>query len=212
MRLTSHGKVAQTNAGINPQELFREFDRITVEQFRLDEGENILNDLMPLARSLPYGRTIYAFTRASDSGQFQQSMSGEVGTIFDNVDYDSDKTLIPVNQTGFSRTHREYEQLTLEDFDDIVNLQREDLRRHKNGLIDSFLDGHRNLDGSFLTEDGTQWQGIRADSRVDQVTLTADLSAAATSAADIRNQFLALTQRRTITNKVTEGGYVLRVQ
>lgn len=193
----------RVNAGINPQELFREFDRVTVEQFRLDEGDNILTPLMTLARSLPIGRTVYAFTRASDSGQFQSSMSGEVGTIFDNVDYDSDKTIIPVHTTGFKRNFREYEQLSLEDFDDLINLQREDIRRHRNGLIDTFLDGHLDLDGNTIQHDSTTWTGVRNDTRVDQVTGIVDLTSAVTTAEAIRNQFLALTQRRYITNKVT---------
>lgn len=199
------GQQMKTNAGINPQDLFREFDRTTVEEFRLDEGDAILNPLMGLSRSLPYGRTIYQFTRASDAGNFQQSMSGEIGTVFDNVDYDSDKTLIPVNTTGYKRNHREYEQLTLEDFDDVVNLQREDVRRHRNGLIDSFLDGHKDNDGNLIQHDGVAWGGVRSDARVDQVTLTVDLTSRTATQEAIRNQFLALVERRYITNKITEA-------
>lgn len=196
------GQAIKTNAGLNPQDLFREFDRTTVEQFRLDEGDAILNRLMPLSRSMSIGRTIYQFTRSSDAGNFQSSMSGEIGTVFDAVDYDSDKTLVPIHQTGFKRSFRQMDQLSLEDFDDYVNLQREDTRRHRNGLIDTFLDGHVDRQGQFMNHDGVTWQGVRNDSRVDQVTLTADLTSSATTAEAVRNQFLALTQRRYITNKV----------
>lgn len=200
---TYNSRGIRVNAGINPQELFREFDRVTVEQFRLDEGDNILDRLLPLSRSLPIGRTIYAFTRASDAGQFQSSMNGNNGTIFDNPDYDNDKTLIPIHQTGFKREFREYEQLSLEDFDDLVNMQREDTRRHRNGLIDTFLDGHKDLSGAAITHDGTSWAGVRSDTRVDQVTMTVDLSSSIATSEQIRNQMLALTQRRYITNKIT---------
>lgn len=196
------GRPLKVNAGVRPTDLFREFDQVTLEEFRLDEGDNILNDLLPLARSLPIGRTVFEFSRSSDAGNFQQSMSGEIGTVFDNVDYDQDKTIIPVNRTGFKRSWREYEQLSLEDFDDMVNLHREDIRRHRNGLIDSFLDGHKNPDGTDISHDGTTWLGVRRDSRVDQVTITTDISDVTANADDIRNQFNALITRRQVNNKI----------
>ena len=56
------------NAGKMPGDLYQEFDDQVVQQFRLDEGEAILNRLMPLARSMPIGRTVLANARSSDSG------------------------------------------------------------------------------------------------------------------------------------------------
>jgi len=197
-----------TNAGARPADLYREWDTQTVAQFRLDEGDNILNRLMPLARSLPIGRTVLANTRASDAGTFQQSMSGEIKSIFDNVDYDTDGTIVPVNQNGFKRNWREGEQLSLEAFDDASNQQREATRTHRQGVIGSLMDGHRNTGGQLIVEDGLSWAGVRADARVDQVDLGAgglnfDFTSTTTTGEDFRNAWIQLVERRYITNKVT---------
>ncbi len=186
--LTPVEKMA-VNAGRSPADLYREFDTDVVEQFKLDEGDNILNRLMPLARSIPIGRTILENARASDSGNFSQSMSGEVGSIYDNVDYDINSTIIPVNQTGFKRNWREGNQLSLEQFDDAVHQQREAVRRHRNGMIDSFLDGHKDANGADIVHNGVQWQGVRRDERVTQATLTVDFTSTTATASEQRDAF-----------------------
>lgn len=196
------------NAGKKPLDLYREWDDQTITQFRLDEGDNILNALMPLARSLPIGRTILEGARSSDAGKFTQSMSGETGSIFDNVDYDSDKTLVPISQNGFKRNWREGEQLSLEDFDDASIQQMEAIRTHRQGVIGSFMDGHKDQNGQFIVEDGVSWQGVRNDPRVDQIDLGAgglnvDLSSSSTTGDAIYKAFLELSRIRTIDNKVS---------
>lgn len=195
------------NAGQSPRDLYREWDNQTVPQFRLDEGDNILNRLMPLSRSLPIGRTVLENARASDAGNFQQSMTGEHGSVFDNVDYDLDGTIIPVNSNGFKRNWREGEQLSLEQFDDASNQQREATRTHRQGVIGTFMDGHKDKSGQIIVEKGLSWSGVRADSRVDQVDLGAgglniDFTSAVTTGEDFRNAWIALAQRRAVDNKV----------
>ncbi len=196
------------NAGARPQQLYQEWDTQTVTQFRLDEGDNILNRLMPLARSLPIGRTILANTRSSDAGVFAQSMTGEAVSVYDNVDYDSDKALVPINQNGFKRNWREGEQLSLEAFDDATIQQMEAVRTHRQGIIGSFMDGHLDGNGQFIVEDGVSWQGVRNDSRVDQIDLgvgglNIDFTSQAVSGEDFRNAWIKLSEARYITNKVT---------
>lgn len=195
------------NAGKKPLDLFREWDSQTITQFRLDEGDNILNRLLPLARSINIGRTILEGARASDAGSFSQSMSGETGSVFDNVDYDTDKTLVPIGQNGFKRNWREGVQLSLEDFNDAAIQQSEATRTHRKGVISSFMDGHRNANGSFIVEDSVDWQGVRNDSRVDQVDLgvgglNVDLTNSATSGQDIFNAFVEMARIRAVDNKV----------
>jgi hypothetical protein len=195
------------NSGTKPLDLFKEWDNQTIEQFRLDEGDNILNRLLPLSRSLNIGRTVLEGARSSDAGNFTQSMSGEEGSRFDNVDYDSQKTIIPISQNGFKRNWREGVQLSLEDFNDAAIQQSEAIRTHRQGVIGSFMDGHRNKDDQFIKEDGADWQGVRADSRVDQIDLGAgglnvDLTSSATSGADIFNAFVEMARIRAVDNKV----------
>lgn len=195
------------NTGTKPLDLFREWDNQTIEQFRLDEGDNILNRLLPMARSVNIGRTVLEGARSSDAGVFTQSMSGEEKSRFDNVDYDTQKTIIPIGQNGFKRNWREGVQLSLEDFNDAAIQQSEATRTHRQGVIGSFMDGHKNKDGQFIVEDGTDWQGVRADARVDQIDLGAgglnvDLTSSATSGADIFNAFVEMARIRAVDNKV----------
>lgn len=192
-----------TNAGLKPGDLYQEFDDQVVEQFRLDEGEAILNRLMPLARSLPIGRTVLANARASDAGHFQTSMTGESPVVYDNVDYDTDKAIIPIHQNGFKRNWREGEQLSLENFNDAVIQQSEAIRTHRKGMVDYILDG------TSITVDGIGWGGFRNDTRVDQIDLSAgafafDFTNAAGTAtgAEYEAAFRALAQRRYIEQKV----------
>lgn len=189
------------NAGKRPADLYQEFDDQVVEQFHLDEGDAILSRLMPLARSLPIGRTVLANARSSDSGQFQTSMSGEIPVIYDNVDYDTDKAIVPIHQNGFKRNWREGEQMSLEGFMDAVIQQSEAVRTHRKGVVDYMLDG------SDITHDGVTWAGFRGDSRVDQVDLGAggvnfDFTDSAQTGEDFVAAWLTLAERRYITNRV----------
>jgi hypothetical protein len=194
------------NTGTKPLDLYKEWDSQTIQQFHLDEGDNILSRLMPLARSISIGRTILEGARSSDAGKFSQSMTGEEGSYFDNVDYDLSQTIVPISQNGFKRNWREGVQLTLEDFNDAAIQQSEATRTHRQGVIGSFMDGHLNKDGEFISEKGVTWQGVRNDSRVDQIDLgvgglNIDLTTA-TSGQDIYDAFLAMAKQRAVDNKV----------
>lgn len=196
-----------TNAGVKPTQLYQEWDSTTISQFRLDEGDNILNRLMPLSRPLPIGRVVLGNTRASDLGVFQQSITGEHGSVFDNADYDTDKTIVPISTVGYKRNFREGETLRLESFDDASIQQAEAVRTHRQGVVDSFLDGHKDKSGQLITFDGVSWAGMRADTRVDQVDLGAgglniDFTSGTLTGPDFYDGFLALSQRRYVTNKV----------
>lgn len=188
------------NAGVRPADLYREFDTTTVRQFRLDEGDNILNRLMPLSRSLSIGRTMFEYAASSNLGGFQSSMSGELAQVYDSVDYDGRKAIVPVHQNGFKRGWREGQQLSLEDFDDAVVQQSEAVRTHRNGLIDYLMNGNANV-----TQDGVSWLGFRADPSVYQVDLGAGgLNFNFTSGAGetLKAAFIALRDRMWLTNKV----------
>ena len=196
------------NAGRKPADLYLEWDNQTIPEFRLDEGDNILNPLMELSRSINIGRTVLGDTRASDAGVFVQSMSGEHGTVYDNVDYNTDRYIVPVSTNGFKRSWREGEQLSLEAFDDMTNQQREGVRTHRQGLIGSFMDGHKDQDGNFIQEDGVSWEGVRNDGRVDQIDLGAgglnvDFTSPALAGPEFKAAWIALTQQRYINQRVT---------
>jgi len=195
------------NAGSKPGQLFQEWDNQIVSEFRLDEGDVILNDLLPLSRMLPFGRTVLKNARSSDSGEFQQSMMGEHESYYDAIDYDTDGTLVPVGSNGFKRNKREADQMSLEDFADLNELRAQNVRTHRQGVIGSFMDGHRNKQGQLISEGGLTWAGVRADSRVDQVDLGGSgLNIDFTSATGpaIKSKFIELCRIRAVDNKVAE--------
>jgi len=191
-----------TNAGRSPQDLYREFDTMIVEQFRLDEGDAILNALLPLSRSVNIGRTIVEYARASDSGVAQTSMSGSTGIKFDGLDYDYGGTYVPVHDVGFELPWRQYEAQRLEGFDEVMDLQRESARTLRQRYV-SFL-----LDGSAIKYKGKTWSGFRSDSTVKQVDLGAgglnvDFTSSALTGANFRNGWLELVKKLYLEEKVT---------
>lgn len=163
----------QVNTGLIPQDVYVEFDNVTVERFRSDDGDTYLNDLLPLSRSVNIGRLIHKFRRASDAGVTQTSMTGQIGVKFDQVEYNYDGTIVPIHDTGFYRNWREWNAQQAEGFDALVDDQRESVAALRRKLADNFLDGHTDADGNYIVVDTIDWQGMRNDSRVAQVDLGA---------------------------------------
>jgi hypothetical protein len=161
------------NTGLIPQDVFQEFDNVTVERFRSDDGDTFLNDLLPLSRSISIGKLVHKFRQASDAGRVQTSMSGQIGVKFDQVEFTFDGSIVPVHDAGFFRNWREWNAMTSEGFDALVDDQRETVAAVRRHLADQFLDGHTDTDGNNIVVDGISWGGMRNDSRVAQVDLGA---------------------------------------
>jgi hypothetical protein len=161
------------NEGLIPQDVYQEFDNVTVERFRSDDGDTFLNDLLPMSRSINIGKLIHKFRRASDAGQTQTSMTGQIGVKMDQVEFNYDGTLVPIHDTGFFRNWREWNAQNSEGFDALVDDQRESVAAIRRRLADSFLDGHKDKNGQIITLDGVSWSGMRADARVAQVDIGA---------------------------------------
>lgn len=162
-----------TNVGIIPQDVFQEFDNVTVERFRSDDGDAFLNDLLPMSRSVNIGKLVDKFRRASDAGQTQTSMTGQIGIKMDQTEFSIDGTIIPIHDTGFFRNWREWNAGNSEGFDALIDDQRESVASLRRRLADNFLDGHKDKDGNFIKVDGLDWQGMRADTRVAQINIGA---------------------------------------
>lgn len=205
-----HALPMTANAGTKPFQLYQEFDDTVVEQFHLDEGDAILSRLMPFGRSLPIGYQVTQGARASDSGKFTQSMTGEQKTIYDGIDYDLDGTIIPIGKNGFKTSWRESQTLSNEGFDDMVHKQREAVRTHKKGVFNTMMDGHRDDQGNLIVVDNLSWAGFRNDSRVDQVDLSTgtyqfNFTDRTQTGPAIYDAFMKMAERRMVENGVTEG-------
>jgi hypothetical protein len=169
--LRAHG--LHVNDGLIPQDVYQEFDNVTVERFRSDDGDTFLNDLLPLSRSVNIGRLVHKFRRASDAGNSQTSMTGQIGVKMDQVEYSYDGSIIPIHDTGFFRNWREWNAQRAEGFDALIDDQRESVAELRRRLADNFLDGHKDKNGQFIVVDGLDWQGMRNDARVAQVNIGA---------------------------------------
>lgn len=163
----------QVNDGLVPKEVYQEFDAVTVERMRSDDGDTFLNDLMPLSKSVNIGRLVHKFRQASDAGNSQTSMTGQIGVKMDQTEFTYDGSIIPIHDNGFFRNWREWNAQRAEGFDGLIDDQREtvaELRRH---LADNFMDGHKDKNGQTIVVDGISWGGMRNDSRVANVDLGA---------------------------------------
>lgn len=161
------------NEGLIPQDVYQEFDNVTVQRFRSDDGDTFLNDLLPLSRSVSIGKLVHKYRKASDAGLAQTSMTGQIGVKVDQSEFSYDGSIIPVHDAGFGRNWREWNAQTSEGFDALIDDQRETVATVRRHLADNFLDGHRDKDGNLIVVDGISWAGMRGDSRVAQVDLGA---------------------------------------
>lgn len=183
------------NQGLIPRDVYQEFDNVTVERMRSDDGDTYLNDLMPLSRSVSIGKLVHKFRQASDAGNVQTSMTGQIGVKMDQVEYTYDGSIIPVHDTGFSRNWREWNAQTSEGFDALIDDQRESVASLRAHVADNFLDGHVDADGNAIVVDGISWTGMRNDSRVAQVDLGAgginfDFTDTTKTGAEVRAAFI----------------------
>lgn len=193
------------NEGIIPQDVYQDFDNVTVERFRSDDGDTYLNDLLPLSRSVNIGKLTQKFRRASDAGQSQTSMTGQIGIKMDQVEYNFDGAIIPIHDTGFFRNWREWNAQTSEGFDALIDDQRESVATLRRRLANQFLDGHVDNDGNFIKVDGLDWQGMRNDSRVAQVNIGAsginfDFTLTTKTGAEIKAAWILVRNVLWITN------------
>lgn len=201
----ARGAGFMVNEGLIPQDVYQEFDDVTVTRFRSDDGDTFLNDLIPLSRSINLGKLIHKFRRSSDAGVTQTSMTGQTGVRFDQVEYSYDGTLVPIHDTGFFRNWREWQAQTSEGFDALIDDQRECVASLRQRLADTFLDGHTDADGNVIVVDGVSWSGMRNDSRVAQVDLGAggvnfDFTDTAQTYANIELNFKEVRDTLWITN------------
>ena len=161
----------KANEGLIPQDVYQEFDNVTVQRFRSDDGDTFLNDLLPMSRSVSIGKLVTKFRRASSAGQVQTSMTGQIGVKMDQVEYNYDGTIVPIHDTGYGRNFREWNAQRSEGFDALIDDQRESVAAIRRKVADSFLDGHKDNSGNVIVVDGLSWSGMRNDTRVAQVNL-----------------------------------------
>lgn len=187
-------------AAVIPRDVFQEMDSVTKTLSRAN-NLTMMQDLMPLAKSLPLGKIEHIYRRASDSGVVQTSVQGNIPVQLDKAAYDYESTIKVFHQTGFGRGFMEMEGQKSEGFDGLLDDQANGVRNLQTSIANHFFDGTSD------TFNGTTAVGIATSTAVQSVDLDAtDLNvnfATNTTPATIRSKFVNLIDKLRITNNAT---------
>jgi len=132
------------NVGRIPQDVYRDFDAQTKSLMTGDEGGVLLDDLLPLARSVDIGKIVSEYRRVSDGTVARSSISGQHAKPVDHVAYDYDGALVLIHDSAFGREWREMEAMRSEGFSPIVDDQAAATRAVRRKVLDNFINGDSN--------------------------------------------------------------------
>ena len=149
------------NAALLPRDAYRELDEMTTRVFRNDEGSTYMEDLMPLARSIPVGKTLYQYRVSDDKlAGVTRSMGGRVPENLDKVSYSFKGDPVGIFTNGTVREWREQEAFSSEAFDAMADdleartaeikqdiaqyMLTGDTRFNVNGFVGQGIRNHRN--------------------------------------------------------------------
>lgn len=186
-----HGPQVNAAARI-PQDVYRDFDNQTKQLMTGDEGGVILNDLLPLARSVHIGKIVSEYRQVSDATLARSSISGQHSKPTDKVEYDYDGTLVLIHDAAVSREWRELEAMRSEDFDAVIDDQAAAVRAVRRQVLDNFLNG-----APGVLYKGQASYGIKNSPNTQAMDLGAaglniDLTSAALTYAQAESVFLAV--------------------
>lgn len=194
------GTELTVNAVQDIKQLYKAFDQTVLKQFQPDTEFTLLNDLMPLSRSVDISESVYDYFRTGGDNTAQSSMSGQVGALLNATAYSSDGTMIPVHDTGFKFTWRDpifNKGSALQSVSDAQENSVRGIRRH---FVNYIFDGFKDAEGNYIQIDGKTWKGLKADERVQSIALAFNF-ATSKNAADIRAEAIKLRDALKITNK-----------
>ncbi len=195
-------KLHSNAAAIIPQDVYREFESQTKAIMRAD-NQTLMNDLMPLAKSLPVGKIEHIYRRASDSGQVITSLGGQPTNVLDKADYDYDSSIKVIHQGAYGRDWMEIEGQRSEGFDGLIDDNANTVRALRDAMVAHIYDG---ADVSFK---GTTAYGIKNSTKTVDVDLDAsDLNINFATSADpaaMRTAWIAMRDRLRITNNIAAG-------
>lgn len=135
----NHGLVV--NEARIPADVYRSMDAQTKQLMTGDEGGVLLDDLLPLAKSVNVGKIVAEYRQVSDAGSAQSSISGQHAKPMDKVQYDYDGTLVLIHDSAVGREWRELEGMRSEGFDALIDDQAAAVRAVRRKLVDNMLNG-----------------------------------------------------------------------
>ncbi|OVZ73057.1 major capsid protein [Yersinia intermedia] len=170
------GKLDAVNAVDDIRRLYKAYDQTVLKEFEPNTEFTLLNDLMPLSRSVRLEESVYEYARTGGRGWAHTSMSGQIGAALDAKSYTFDGTMVPIHDSGFKFNWRDpvfNKGSALASLSDAQAGSVDDVRRQ---YVDYIWEGFRDAAGTYINFDGKTWKGLRHDERVAQVTLTVNFA------------------------------------
>lgn len=170
------GKLDAVNAVDDIRRLYKAYDQTVLKQFEPNTEFTLLNDLMPLSRSVRLEESVYEYARTGGRGWAHTSMSGQIGAALDAKSYTFDGTMVPIHDSGFKFNWRDpvfNKGSALSSLADAQAGSVDDVRRQ---YVDYIWEGFRDAAGNYIKFDDRTWKGLRHDERVAQVTLTVNFA------------------------------------
>lgn len=164
------------NAIDDIRRLYKAYDQTVLAQFEPNTEFTLLNDLMPLSRSVRLEESVYEYARTGGRGWAHTSMSGQIGAALDAKSYTFDGTMVPIHDSGFKFNWRDpvfNKGSALSSLADAQSGSVDDVRRQ---YVDYIWEGFRDAAGNYVKFDDKTWKGLRHDERVAQVTLTVNFA------------------------------------
>ncbi|RNT29694.1 phage coat protein [Klebsiella aerogenes] len=164
------------NAVDDIRRLYKAYDQTVLKQFEPNTEFTLLNDLMPLSRSVRLEESVYEYARTGGRGWAHTSMSGQIGAALDAKSYTFDGTMVPIHDSGFKFNWRDpvfNKGSALSSMADAQAGSVDDVRRQ---YVDYIWEGFRDAAGNYIKFDDKTWKGLRHDERVAQVTLTVNFA------------------------------------
>ena len=187
------------NAVDDIRRLYRAFDTTVLAQFEPNTQFTLLNDLMPLSRSVRIEQSRYDYARTGGRGWAHTSMSGQIGAALDAKSYTFDGTMVPIHDSGFKFTWRDPIFNSPSALQSQADAQRGSVEDVQRQYVDYVFNGFRDSEGNFVQFDGLTWKGLKNDERVAQVTLTFNF-ATSTDPVALRTNAIALRDVVRVTN------------
>lgn len=193
------GRLDAVNAVDDIRRLYRAFDTTVLAQFEPTTQFTLLNDLMPLARSVRIEQSRYDYARTGGRGWAHTSMSGQIGAALDAKSYTFDGTMVPIHDSGFKFTWRDPIFNSPSALQSQADAQRGSVEDVQRQYVDYIFNGFRDSEGNYVQFDGLTWKGLKEDERVAQVTLTFNFATSTDPVAQ-RTNAIALRDVVRVTN------------
>ncbi|WKZ94102.1 DUF6260 family protein [Chimaeribacter arupi] len=193
------GRLDAVNAVDDIRRLYRAFDTTVLAQFEPNTQFTLLNDLMPLSRSVRIEQSRYDYARTGGRGWAHTSMSGQIGAALDAKSYTFDGTMVPVHDSGFKFTWRDPIFNSPSALQSQADAQRGSVEDVQRQYVDYMFNGFRDSEDNYVQFDGLTWKGLKNDERVAQATLTFNF-ATSTDPVALRTNAIALRDVVRVTN------------